>query len=159
MLAVTRRPYLGLLATLHCEASSRHGCQVPRVNVEREKTPSWSHTILSDLNSWEHEICYVFMRNGMVQFGTVIFKSVDSRVAWVAQLVKLLTSAQVMISWFTSSSPALGSVLTAQSLEPIADSVSSSLSLCPSPACSFSLCLSLSLKKRRWVCFTSFTFL
>lgn len=40
MLAVTRRPYLGLLAALHCEASSRHGCQVPRVNVEREKTPS-----------------------------------------------------------------------------------------------------------------------
>ena len=32
--------------------------------------------------------------------------------AWVAQLVKCLTSAQVMISWFMSSSPMLASVLT-----------------------------------------------
>ena len=38
--------------------------------------------------------------------------------AWVAQLVKRLTLAQVMISWFVSSSPASGSVLTAQSLAP-----------------------------------------
>ena len=36
--------------------------------------------------------------------------------AWVAQSVKPPTSAQVMISWFMSSSPALGFVLTAQSL-------------------------------------------
>ena len=41
--------------------------------------------------------------------------------AWVAQLVKHPTSAQVMISWFVSSSPALGSVLTAQNLEPASD--------------------------------------
>ena len=33
-----------------------------------------------------------------------------------------------MISWFVSSRPALGSVLTAQSLEPASDSVSPSLS-------------------------------
>ena len=39
--------------------------------------------------------------------------------AWVAQSVKCLTLAQVM-SW----SPALGYVLTAQSLEPTSDSVS-----------------------------------
>ena len=38
--------------------------------------------------------------------------------AWVAQLVERLTSAQVMISRFVGSSPASGSVLTAQSLEP-----------------------------------------
>ena len=50
---------------------------------------------------------------------------------WVAQSVKRLTLAQVMISWFMSMSPALGSVLTAQSLEPALGSVS--LSLCPSP--------------------------
>ena len=42
----------------------------------------------------------------------------------MAQLVKCPTSAQVMISQFVSSSPALGSVLTAQSLEPALDSVS-----------------------------------
>ena len=49
--------------------------------------------------------------------------------AWVAQSFEHLTSAQVMISLFVSSSPALGSVLTAQSLEPALDSVSPSLSL------------------------------
>ena len=49
--------------------------------------------------------------------------------AWVAQWVKRPTLAQVMISQFVSLSPVLGSVLTAQSLEPASDSVSPSLSL------------------------------
>ena len=48
--------------------------------------------------------------------------------------------AQVMISQLMSSTPALGSVLTAWSLEPASDSVSPSLSA-PSR---FMLCLSLS---------------
>ena len=43
--------------------------------------------------------------------------------------VECLASAQVTISQFVSSSPASGSVLTAQSLEPAWDSVSPSLSL------------------------------
>ena len=60
------------------------------------------------------------------------------RDAWVAQLVEYLTSAQVMISWFTSSGPTSGSVLTAQSLEPASDSVSPSSAL---PL--LTLCLSL----------------
>ena len=47
---------------------------------------------------------------------------------WVAQLVRHLTSAQVMILQSVSSSPVSGSVLTAQSLEPASDSVSPSLS-------------------------------
>ena len=55
----------------------------------------------------------------------------------MALSVKCLTSAQVMISWFVGLSPALGSVLTAQSLEPASDSVSPSL--CPSPALTLSL--------------------
>ena len=59
----------------------------------------------------------------------------------MAQSVKRLTSTQVMISWFVSSSPGLGSVLTAQSLGPASDSVSPSLSA-PPPLCSVSLCLS-----------------
>ena len=63
------------------------------------------------------------------------------RGSWVAQSVERLTSAQVMISQFMSSSPTLGSVLTAQSLDPASDSVSPSLSA-PSP---LMLCLSLSL--------------
>ena len=62
---------------------------------------------------------------------------------WVAQSVKRPTSAQVMISLSGSSSPASGSGLTAQSLEPASDSVSPSLSA-PPP---FMLCLSLSQKK------------
>ena len=60
----------------------------------------------------------------------------------VAQSVERLTSAQVMISQLVSSSPASGSVPTAQSLEPVSDSVSPSLSD-PPP---FVLCLSLSQK-------------
>ena len=43
------------------------------------------------------------------------------------QSVKHPTSAQVMISWFMSSSPVLGSVRTVQSLEPAWNSVSPSL--------------------------------
>ena len=62
--------------------------------------------------------------------------------AWVAQSVKRLTSAQVMILRSVSSSPVSGSVLTARSLEPALDSVC--LSLCPSPAHAHSL----SLKKQ-----------
>ena len=49
----------------------------------------------------------------------------------MAQSVRHPTSAQVMISQSVSSSPASGSVLTAQSLEPVSDSVSPSL--CSSP--------------------------
>ena len=49
------------------------------------------------------------------------------RGAWVAQSVKQPTSAQVMISRSVSSSPTSGSVLTAQSPEPVSDSVSPSL--------------------------------
>ena len=52
-------------------------------------------------------------------------------VAWVAQWVKQLTSAWIMISRCVSSSPALGSVLTARSLEPASGSVSPSLSALP----------------------------
>ena len=49
--------------------------------------------------------------------------------AWVAQSVGCPTSAQVMISWLVGLSPASGSVLTPQRLEPALDSVSVSLSL------------------------------
>ena len=65
-----------------------------------------------------------------------------SRGAWVAQSIGRLTSAQVMISQFVSLSPMLGSMLTAESLEPALDSVSPSLSVPPL------LSLSLSLKNK-----------
>ena len=59
----------------------------------------------------------------------------------MAQGVKRPTSAQVTISRFVGSSPALGSVLTAQSLEPASDSVSPP-PLCPFPAHAVSLSVS-----------------
>ena len=60
----------------------------------------------------------------------------------MAQSVKRPTSAQVTIPQSVSSSPASGSGLMAQRLEPVSDSVSPSLSA-PPP---FMLCLSLSQK-------------
>ena len=50
------------------------------------------------------------------------------RGACVTQSVKRPTSAQVTILWSVSLSPTSGSVLTAQSLEPVSDSVSPFLS-------------------------------
>ena len=70
-----------------------------------------------------------------------LFKKHRFRGAWVAQLVKHPTLAQVMISQFVSLSPTSGSVLAAQSLEPASDSVSP-LSLCSSPACALSVSVS-----------------
>ena len=64
------------------------------------------------------------------------------RGACVAWSVKHPTSAQVMISQFVGSSPALGSVLTAQSREPVSDSVSPSLSALPPLMLHVSLSLS-----------------
>ena len=61
----------------------------------------------------------------------------------MAQSVKCLTLAQVMVSQFVGSSPASGSVLTAQSLEPAWDSVSPSLSLSLSLSAPPQLVLSL----------------
>ena len=60
----------------------------------------------------------------------------------MAQLVKCLTSAQVMISRFVGSSPMSVSVLTAQSLEPAPDSGSFSLSAPPQLVSSLSLSVS-----------------
>ena len=58
----------------------------------------------------------------------------------MAQSVERPTSAQVMISRFMGSSPASGSVLTAQSLEPVSDSLSQmSLSLTLPHSCSVSV--------------------
>ena len=56
---------------------------------------------------------------------------------WVAQSVKGPTSAQVMISQFMGSSPTSGSAGTAESQEPVSDSMSPSL--CPYPTHALSL--------------------
>ena len=61
------------------------------------------------------------------------------RGVWAAQSVEHPTLAQVMISQLVGLSPASGSVLTSQSLEPASDSVSPSLSALPTRALSVSL--------------------
>ena len=66
--------------------------------------------------------------------------------AWVAQSIERPTLAHVMISGSVSSSPASGSVLTAQSLEPASDSVFLSLWSSPSHA----LSLSVSKINKHW---------
>ena len=63
-------------------------------------------------------------------------------VARVAQSIKRQTSARVTISQIVGSSPASGSVLSDQSLEPASESMSPSLSAPPL----LTLCLSLSQK-------------
>ena len=65
----------------------------------------------------------------------------------MAQSVKCLTSAWVMILWFVGSSPASGSVLTGQSPEPASDSGSPSVSAPPL----LMLCLSqkVNIKKKK----------
>ena len=65
------------------------------------------------------------------------------------QSVGRLTSAWVMISQYVGSSPASGSVLTAQSLEPASDSVSPSLSAPPPLTLSLSLS-KINIKKRNF---------
>ena len=68
----------------------------------------------------------------------LVINNPNNRGAWVAQSVKRPTLAQVMISRLVSSGPASGSVLTAQSLEPL-QILCLSLSICPSPAHTLSL--------------------
>ena len=79
--------------------------------------------------------------------GMCIEKNKFCRGTWVAQLAKHLASDQVIISRSVSSSPATGSVLTAQSLEPASDSVSPSLSTPLPPSQTLSLSLSLSVSQ------------
>ena len=74
---------------------------------------------------WDHDLSWIQELGG----------------AWMAQSVERPTSAQVTISRSVSSSPASGSGLMAQSLEPASDSVSPSLSLPLPCSCSVSLCL------------------
>ena len=65
-----------------------------------------------------HETLQV-LKNSSLTVNTVNLHS-----TWVAQSVKRPTVAQVVILHFMSSSPTSDSVLTAQSLEPMLDSVS-----------------------------------
>ena len=88
---------------------------------------------------WEKIFANDISDKGLV---SKIYKELTNWGAWVSWSVKRPTSALVMISWSMGSSPTSGSVPTAQSLEPVSDSLSPSL--CDPPP--FMLCLSLSQK-------------
>ena len=64
----------------------------------------------------------------------------------MAQSVECATSAQVMILWFMSSSPTLGSQLAAVSMESALDLLSSSLCSSWGCVCAHSLSLNIFLK-------------
>ena len=101
--------------------------------------PKWHHCIEAPIGSMTKRITRP--QTGQINLSSCLQCSLQKSSkwgAWVAQSVKPPTSAQVMISRSMSSNPTSGSVLTAQSLEPVSDSVSPSLSD-PPP---FMLCLS-----------------
>ena len=68
------------------------------------------------------------IRNRRLSLWTGWIRRVLNWGTWVAQSVECPTLAQVKISQFVGSSPGSGSVLTARSLEPASDSMSSSFS-------------------------------
>ena len=85
------------------------------------------------------ECCLLLRQSFLFTMGiTIILENTAQGGAWVAQSVRRPTLAQVMISRSVSLSSASGSGLMAQSLEPVSDSVSLSLTLPRS--CSVSLC-------------------
>ena len=110
------------------------GCRSPQLAASLESCPA-GHIPYDGLFSCVLLEIHILQYHSMTLSGG----------AWVAQSVKHLTSAQVMISQFVSSvssSPVLRSVLTAQSLEPALDSLSLSLSLSLSDHPLLMLCLS-----------------
>ena len=89
--------------------------------------PAWDSFSLSDLS--------LFVLSLSLKINKWTFKKYEGG-AWVAQLVRHLTSAQAMISWFVSLGPALGSLLSAPSQLGILCSL---LSLFLPHLCSFSI--------------------
>ena len=120
-------------------------------------------SVLKNLNGRHESLCCEMCchfppikkhtKNSEKDFLECIFTYIDdifieikySRSTWVAQSVERPTSAQVMICWLTSSSPASGSVLTARSLLWV---LCLPLSLLLSHSHSVCLSLSLSLKNK-----------
>ena len=95
-------------------------------NIDSKKPHNcWSRQTIPDWNGRK------VVRGSLANESRGVLKKWHPRGAGVAQSVKRPTSAQVTISRSVSSSPASGSVLTAQSLEPVSDSVSPSLSAPP----------------------------
>ena len=87
--------------------------------------PHFSHATSSGRQSLNYFAWGI--RGGLSEVRQKINKKENIWDTRMAQSVKHPSAAQVMISWFVSSNPRLGSVLTAQSLEPASDSVFPSL--------------------------------
>ena len=125
--------------------------QIP--GTRRNAAPCWAY--LLDLGHVPDECLIVDQWQQLLQLAQVSqetlpdflenHKGTHAWGAWVAQSVKRPPSARVMILQFVSLSLALGSVLTAQSLEPASDSVSPSFSVPPL----LTLCLSKINKHRK----------
>ena len=139
-------PYQNSSSILHRARTNN-----PKICMELEKIPNSQSNPEKENQSWRHHnpglqpvLQSCTHQGSMVLAQKQTNRSMEQnrklRGAGVAQLVGCPTSAQVMISRFVSLSPAPGSVLTAQSLMPVSDSVSPSLSappllmlsLCPS---------------------------
>ena len=125
-----------------CEFKPHAGC---RAYFKKASKQAPALTFLDWISVVGNKIPEMIVESSLLR-NAVFFFSIMFWDAWVAQLVEHPTLAQVMISRFVGSSPALGFVLTAQSLESASDSVSPSPSA--PPLLSLSLSLSFSLKNK-----------
>ena len=128
----------GLLHRCKCDLSIHK--VVNMIHYIKKLKYKYHMIILIDVKKAFHKIQHpliikTFNKLGMEE---IYLNKIKARGTWVAQLVECPTLVQVMILWFMGSSHTSGSVLTAQSLEPVLDSVSPSLSAPPL----FMLCLS-----------------
>ena len=103
--------------------------------------------LTTSLNSLINSAHFIIEASGFATYIIMLFANKDIfGGTWVAQLVKHLTSVQVMISQFVRSSPTSDSVRTAQSLTPALESVSPFLSL-PLP----NLCMHVRSQKKKFL--------
>ena len=114
---------------LSCQHTAQRGARTHELwdhDLSRSQTLNWlSHPGAPEWSlsknkqtttTLQNEIIYLDNPIPIKKCEFIIFKKRGG--TWVSESVEHLTSAQVVISQFVRSSPALGSVLTAQSLEP-----------------------------------------
>ena len=112
---------LGLLASLLRASASLQGPAVSGLLCPKDHP--WSTSFLLAMPSQKASLSICTRRSSLPLASVLpwapqllVLEKAMLKGAWVAQLVKRLSSAQVMISRFVGLSPVSGSVLTAQSL-------------------------------------------